>query len=689
MKPIKVILFLATLVQLLFLSTGPASPAQAQTSKPVPSAIAASAQAEGIFTRRLALLVGANKGGPDRPVLRYAIEDARAVGQVLEDMGGVLPGDARYLEDPDKAALLGAIRALAADVDKARLSSRRVEAVFYFSGHSDEESLFLGDERVPYAELKDLITALGADVRIAILDSCASGAMTLPKGVIKRPPFLMDMAYNMKGYAFVTSSSASEAAQESGRLGRSFFTHNLISGMRGAADMNLDGRVTLNEAYQFAFDGTLVQTERTLAGAQHPSRHIQMSGTGDVVITEIRRSEAILILDADFAGRVFVHGSAGNLLVELNKAAGREVAIGLNAGGYRIFVVGESGALEAKARLEDGKSYVLGRDDFARAARVPATVRGPAAPPPARWGRAAGHFGWRIELSGGLAAINPADLNLRGTFDRMYSQHYGYDYMAYRVSQGEIVSFTRSNEGGTFRPLGRSVPFQFRVRRSLARWLDVSLGLSLITGSRSSSFADLYEVTELGGGTSSYVDSYDKYTVAVRGILPTAGVHLGGKITPSLRLELGLSGGPLFAECRYFIRYESNVPWPGVDGPMDASQNGTLEEKGKGTAAAFHLGLKADYLLTRRTGVFIEGEFAFQSVRGVYGPGTRSDTGLRDTWEGEWAMKQMVSVEPWGTGRFLWPSNGWELFGGDWWRARDFKLDLSGFQARIGVFFRF
>jgi hypothetical protein len=689
MKPIKVILFLATLVLLLFLPTGLASPAQAQAAKPAPSAPAASAQPDGIFTRRLALLVGANRGGPDRPELRYAVDDARAVGRVLEDMGGVLPGDARYLEDPDRSALLAAIRSLAADVDKARRTSRRVEAIFYFSGHSDEEALFLGQERMPYAELKGLITALAADVRIAILDSCASGALTLPKGVIKRPPFLMDMAYDMKGTAFVASSSASEAAQESGRLGRSFFTHNLVSGMRGAADMNLDGRITLNEAYQFAFDGTIVQTERTVAGAQHPSRHIQMSGTGDVVITEIRKSEAVLVLDTGFSGRVFVHDSAGNLLVELNKPAGREVAIGLGSGGYRVFVVGDSGALEARARLEDGKSCVLRRDDFARAARVPETVRGTAAPPPASWGRAAGRFGWRLELSGGLAAIDPADLNLRGTFDRMYSQHYGYDYMTYRVSQGEIASFTRTDEGGGFRPLGRSVPFQFRVRRSLARWLDVSLGLSYITGSRSSSFADLYEVTEIGGGTSSYVDSFDEYTVAVKGVLPTAGVHVGGKITPSLRLELGLSGGPLFAECRYFIRYESTMPWPGDGGPEDASQNGTLEEKGKGTAAAFHVGLKADCLLTRRSGIFIEGGFALQSVRGIYGPGTRSDTGLRDTWEGEWAMKQMVMVEPWGTGRFLWPSNGWELFGGEWWRARDFRLDLSGFQLRAGVFFRF
>jgi|GEM_PF-1872706 len=685
MKPMRIV-FLLGLLLLLLLSTGLAAPSQTAAPR---SAASSDGQTDQLYTRRLALFVGANKGGPDRAVLRYAIDDARAVGKVLEDMGGVLPGDARYLEDPDKAALLEAIRSLAVDVDKARRASRRVEAVFYYSGHSDEESLFLGEERVAYAELKDLITALAADVRIAILDSCASGALTLPKGVIKRPPFLLDTAYDMKGFAFVASSSASEAAQESGRLGRSFFTHNLVSGMRGAADMNLDGRITLNEAYQFAFDGTLVQTEGTMAGAQHPSRHVQMSGTGDVVITEIRKSSAVLVLDAGFAGRVFVHDTAGVLLVELNKAAGREVAIGLDPGGYRIFVVGESGAMEAKARLPEGGSHVVGRADFVRAARVPATVRGTAPPAAAGWGRASGRFGWRLELSGGLAAIDPADLNLRGTFDRMSSEFYGNDYLAYRVSQGEIASFTRQSDGGALRPLQRSVPFVIRVRRSITRWLDVSLGLSVLSGSRRSSLADRYEVTELNGGTSSYVDSLDDYTLAVKGYLPMIGVHAGGSLSPSLRLEASLAGGPLFAECRYDFRYESTMPAPGADGPVDVLQNGGIEELGRGTAAAFVLGLKADYLLTRRTGLFVEGGYAFQSVRGIYGPGTRSDTGSRDTWEGEWAMKQMVKVEPWGTGRFLWPSNAWELFGGDWWRARDFKLDLSGFQLHVGVFFRF
>lgn len=644
-------------------------------------------RADRLFTRRLALLVGANNGGATRPALRYAAGDARAVGRVLEDMGGVLPGDGRYLMDPDRAGLLEAIRSLAAEADLARQASRRVEVLFYFSGHSDEEALFLGEERVLYTELRDLVTALNADVRIAILDSCASGALTLPKGVIKRAPFLLDTAYDMKGTAFMASSSAGEAAQESGRLGRSFFTHNLVSGMRGAADMNLDGRVTLNEAYQFAFDGTLTQTERTMAGAQHPTRHIQMSGTGDVVITELRKSAAVLVLEAGFAGQVFIHDAAGALLVELNKADGREVAIGLDVGGYRVFAVGGSGALETEFSLGEGQSLVVGRSDFAKAARIPATVRGPAKSGPAGKSRSSGGFGWRVELLGGLGAIDPDDLNMRGEYDRMSSEYYGSDCLAYRVAQGEIRAFEKTSEGNGFRRLRRSLPFGIRIRKRVWSWLDISMGLTHFADSRSASFADFYRVTELDGGTSTYTERFDDYTLAVKGYLPAVGLHIGGKITPSLRLEAVAAAGPLFAECRYAFRYESTLTSP--SGDSETPDAGILDEKGRGVGPAFLLGARLDYSLARRHGVFLEGGYAFQTVRDLSGPGVRSGQSHRDAWEGEWAMKQMVQIEPWGTGRFLWPSNGWELFGGAWWRARDFTLDLSGFQLKAGLFFRF
>jgi len=46
-------------------------------------------------------------------------------------------------------------------------------------------------------------------------------------------------------------------------------------GLRGAADASGDGRVTLGESYQFAFQETLAQTTTTQGGAQHPAYDIR------------------------------------------------------------------------------------------------------------------------------------------------------------------------------------------------------------------------------------------------------------------------------------------------------------------------------------------------------------------------------------------------------------------------------
>ena len=100
----------------------------------------------------------------------------------------------------------------------------------------------------------------------------------------------------MRGHAFLTSSAATEAAQESDRIRASYFTHYLVSGFRGAADLSGDGKVTLGEAYQFAFNETLGRTVDTKGGAQHPSYDINLSGTGDVVMTDVRQTSATLVL---------------------------------------------------------------------------------------------------------------------------------------------------------------------------------------------------------------------------------------------------------------------------------------------------------------------------------------------------------------------------------------------------------
>lgn len=646
-------------------------------------------QTDQLYTRRFAFLVGANNGGKDRVTLRYAVDDARALEEVLEEMGGLLPGDSHFLEEPDREKFFSEIEELTKDVEEARNTFRRVEVILYYSGHSDEESIFLGNSRVTYKEFRDIITSMNADVRIAILDSCASGALTLPKGVIKKSPFLMDTAYDMKGYAFMTSSSASEAAQESGRLGRSYFTHNLISGMRGAADMNLDGRITLNEAYQFAFDGTLTQTEKTMAGPQHPNYHIEMSGTGDVVITEIRQSTAILVLNEDIDGKFYIHSKDNFLIVELEKPSGRKISIGLNEGDYRIINISGRDIFESKISLENGESFDLGSKQFTQTDKIPTVLRGSQAEF-FHTSTARRHLDrWQLEILSGYAAVNPEDLNLRAQFDEMTDTFYSDDYFQYQKNQGEISSFTKTNEGGNVKRLKHSIPFEIRLRYSITKWLDLSLGFTHFSGSRTSSLKNSYEVVDMDGSTSIYSNEYSDYTLAATGYIPTIGIHFGKQLTPFLSVEAHLSGGPLFAECKYSMLFNSQWSESNTGSEYENPEDGILEERGSGTGFSLQTGIKLDIFFTKRLGWFIEGSYAYQTVTSISGPGTRSVASHRDAWEGEWGIKQDIRQRSWGTARFLWPSNGWGIFGGTWWRTRDFELDLSGFQAKMGLILRF
>jgi len=645
-------------------------------------------QQDELFTRRFALLVGANHGGKDRVTLRYAVDDARAVQNVLEEMGGIYPRDSRFLANPTRAAFLQEIRTLSGNVKQAKEKFRRVEVIFYYSGHSDEENLFLGHDRISYKEFKELITSIGADVRIGILDSCSSGAMTLPKGVKKKPPFLLDSAYDMKGYAFITSSSATEAAQESFRLKRSFFTHNLISGMRGAADRNQDGRITLNEAYQFAFDGTLTQTEKTMAGPQHPSYHIQMSGTGDVVITEIWKSTAVLVLKEALGGKIYIHNKDNVLVVELNKPAGREIAIGLDAGKYRIINIDGAAIWESKITLESGQSAELDLERFSQTDKIPTQLRGtiPASHPVSKYQT---EKRWRIELFGGFSSINPNDLNLRATFDTIYGSFYGEDYFQYLEDLGELRSFTKTNEGGKPNHLRHSIPIGIRLRYGFTNWFDISVGFSYFTGTRESQFINKFEYVDSGGIAALYTDELRSYSLSAKGYIPSVGIHLGKKISSRFRLEGFLIGGPLFAECAYAMDWISGWPITDSNGDFGNMQEGFLEEIGTGTGVSLQTGAKLDFSFAKRYGVFLEGGYAFQKVSDISGPGTRSMSSHRESWEGEWAMKQDIRALPWGTAYFLWPSNGWSYFHGTWWRARDFELDISGFQLKLGLYFRF
>jgi hypothetical protein len=339
-------------------------------------ALTATAYAQEPPLRRYALVIGSNTGGGEgRDKLRYAGHDADTVADVLQQLGGVNKPDLALLSEPTTKTLDSELDALTKRVRSERKRGQRVELVVYYSGHSDESGILIGGTRYEYGRLRERIRSVPADVHIAIVDSCASGSFTRTKGGTKVPPFLRDSSNQVEGFAFLSSSSADEDAQESDRIGASFFTYYLVTGLRGAADRNRDGMITLTEAYQFAYEHTLGRTQNTSHGAQHPAYDMHLSGTGDVVITDLRTTDSALVLPPALKGRVTIVDASGRVAVEVTKDKGEPLSLALPDESYTVRVDNRDGAFEATITLDRGVTQ-FDADSLRRVAREQTVARG-------------------------------------------------------------------------------------------------------------------------------------------------------------------------------------------------------------------------------------------------------------------------------------------------------------------------
>lgn len=344
------------------------------------SGLAQAAPGTEAATRRFAVIAGINDGGPERIRLRYATTDAQSFARVLDELGGVAPEDQALLLDGGLPALRRAMTAIAERVRADQARGGRTELIFYYSGHSDEDGLLIQGERLSYRELRALIEGIPAGVRLAILDSCASGAVTRGKGGVARPPFLSDRSSRISGQAFLTSSSADEVSQESDAIGASYFSQALVTGLRGAADSSHDGKVTLNEAYHFAFQETLARTEATQRGAQHPAFDMQLVGTGDLVLTDLHGtilgSEGAIRVPDGLVGRVFIRDERGALVAELAKVPGRGLELALPPGSYQVRLDREGTVSETRLQVRRGEAAEIDAARLSPARLEPTASRG-------------------------------------------------------------------------------------------------------------------------------------------------------------------------------------------------------------------------------------------------------------------------------------------------------------------------
>lgn len=243
---------------------------------------------------RIAVVVGSNKGLANDESLQFAEADAQEMARIFSsDQVHLLVG---------KGA--SQVTALISKMKQDILARKRAHPqnemllVFHYSGHGDSTSLHINGHIVSKNVLLGLIKDLPVDVRVVIIDACESGGFLRSKAGRSFPTVsaASQPAFGSKGMVVLASSSRSQLSHESAAHGGGIFTHHLTRGLKGAADQNGDGDITLTEAYGYARRATLL--DPFLAGhvRQDPGFDMDLVGHSDIVLFTLPKEQSSLRL---------------------------------------------------------------------------------------------------------------------------------------------------------------------------------------------------------------------------------------------------------------------------------------------------------------------------------------------------------------------------------------------------------
>ncbi len=319
----------------------------------------------------VAVIVGANVGSADEEPLRFAVSDARRISDLLSELGDVRAGNALVILSADNPEqVLGALRQARDRAAGLKIAGRQTTLLFYYSGHGDDDAVHLAKGALKLQDLRAAIAAVPADLRISILDACRTSGRS--KGVDQGPAFDLAVAPDAPhGTVELRASALGEAAQESDELGGAVFTHFVVSGLRGGADADHDGRVTLSELYAYAYRATLLRTTAAPV-LQHPSVQMDLAGAGEVVLSSPGAASAFLEVPRGAARYLVFARPSDSAMGELSgEGLGR---MALPAGKY--LVVRRAGSTTGAAsvdlawggtkRLADGDFRAIAREEVAR-----------------------------------------------------------------------------------------------------------------------------------------------------------------------------------------------------------------------------------------------------------------------------------------------------------------------------------
>ena len=220
---------------------------------------------------------------PDFPKLTYTIDDAKKIYAFLRSPeGGAIPQEnARLLlnEEATKENILNTTFELFQQADSNDI------IIFYFAGHGLEGAFVPYDYDNTEATLllhnvlnNDFLDSK-AKFKICIADACHSGSYAAAydaqdQNLVASTRSIRDKIRqhyksfeNIKGgLAMIASSAAEEVSLEATKLKQGVFSYFFIQGLKGQADANENGVVTVTELYDYVHQ----QVQNYTHGFQKP-----------------------------------------------------------------------------------------------------------------------------------------------------------------------------------------------------------------------------------------------------------------------------------------------------------------------------------------------------------------------------------------------------------------------------------
>lgn len=296
---------------------------------------------------RYALVIGVNKSvDTDLPRLRYADDDAVKYFELFQLLGfrtfllATLDENTARLHrrasgeaSPATSRALGAaVQLLAESLAKARHRGHATVLYFVYAGHGNVKGgtgyITLEDRRLTGSELRrNVFDQARAGTTHLIVDACHSFYLAYSRGPGGRRRKVrgfthLTEAFPEQRFGLLLSTSTARASHEWEGFQAGVFSHEVRSGLYGAADVDGDGRVSYREIAAF-----ISRANAAIDNERFRPRIYARAPTSDGALIDLRNAQHILRIAAHLHGRYLLEDNRGVRIADFHSGAGQSVTL--------------------------------------------------------------------------------------------------------------------------------------------------------------------------------------------------------------------------------------------------------------------------------------------------------------------------------------------------------------------------